>query len=627
MIASESTPATDQAGTAVRMARRSDRSIAREHTRMAEPSAAGAETFGPSKIQPHHRQRLAVVYVRQSSPHQVMEHRESAALQYNLKRRAIEWGWPAERVLVIDQDQGRTGTTVEGRLGFQQLLAEVSLDHVGLILGIEMSRLARSNKDWHQLLELCALFSTLLADHDGLYDPRAYNDRLLLGLKGTLSEAELHLIRQRMEQGRMNKARRGELFTHPPVGYVHGPSGERLMDPDEQVQSVIRLIFRKFEELGSVNAVLLYLLNHDIRLGFRPHDGPNHGQVQWRRVNRATLTGILTRPTYAGAYAWGRRLIGRRGKSMEHSATGRTVVGRWEYDVLIKDHGPAYITWEQYKANIQQIVNNRTHPDALGSVREGPALLKGLLACGVCGYRMRVSYSRDNLPRYVCMRAHGDYGEPLCQSLAGRNLDALITKQVLRVLEPASLDLSLSASADIQRERAELEQHWRQRLERAAYERDRACRQYQAVEPENRLVARELERRWERALLAERALQEAYDRHKQEQPADLTEADRELIQALAHDIPRLWHAPDTASADRQTAVRQLIERVVVTPHSTTEVVDVTIQFAGGFVSRHELRRAVARYEQLRDYAQLMDRIAELTQKRRTASQIAQQLNH
>jgi DNA invertase Pin-like site-specific DNA recombinase len=270
---------------------------------------------GSSKIQIRHRSRLAIVYVRQSSPQQVLEHRESTALQYALKRRALEWGWPPEQVLVIDQDLGRSGATIEGREGFKHLLAEVSLDHVGLVLGIEMSRLARSCKDWHQLLELCAVFGTLLADQDGLYDPCNYNDRLLLGLKGTLSEAELHLLQQRMEQGRLNKARRGELFNHAPIGYVRGHGGELVIDPDQQMQSVLRLVFEKFQELGSVNALLRYMVRHDIRLGIRPQSGADQGELQWRRPNRVTLGNILSHPLYAGAYTWGRRPTNHRRRS------------------------------------------------------------------------------------------------------------------------------------------------------------------------------------------------------------------------------------------------------------------------------------------------------------------------
>ncbi|MHC4091862.1 MAG: recombinase family protein [Planctomycetota bacterium] len=584
------------------------------------------EMPGANKIQPHHQQRLAMVYVRQSSPHQVLEHRESTALQYNLRGRAIEWGWPAERVLVIDEDQGQTAATAEGRLGFQRLLAEVGLDHVGVVLGIEMSRLARSCKDWYHLLELCALFGTLLADQDGLYDPGNYNDRLLLGLKGTLSEAELHVLRQRMEQGRLNKARRGELFNHPPTGYVRGPSGEMQIDPDEQVQAVVRLIFQKFDELGSINALLRHLVQNDIRLGIRPHCGPDRGTLQWRRPNRVTLTNLLHRPLYAGAYSWGLRPTDPRRKIPGRPSTGRTVAKATECAVLIKDRCPAYITWEQYEANLKQMADNRNRWDCRGALREGPALLKGLLVCGRCGRRLLVSYGKSGRPRYSCQRNYIDYGEPMCQSLAGRRLDEWVARQVLSVLEPASLELSLSASADIQREREELERHWRQRLERARYQKDRASRQYHAVEPENRLVARALEKQWEQSLLDERTLQESYDRFKRQQPADLTDADREMIRCLSRDIPGLWSSAHTSAADRQSIVRLLIGRVVITPQSRYEYVDVTIHFAGGFIRHDELRRSVARYDQMHDYPQLLQHVQGLADQKQTAKQIAKQLN-
>ena len=548
----------------------------------------------PGKVKAFHLERLAVVYVRQSSQQQVLEHRESAALQYALKQRAIDWGWSAERVRVIDQDQGHSGATAEGRQGFQELLAQVSLEHVGVVLGIEMSRLARCCRDWHQLLELCALFGTLLADQDGLYDPRDYNDRLLLGLKGTLSEAELHSIRLRMYQGRLNKARRGAVFTHMPMGYVRGPAGTPLLDPDQQVQSVVRLIFRKFEELGSVNGLLGYLVRQDIRMGIRPHHGVNRGILEWHRPNRVTLCNLLHHPLYAGAYSWGRRPVDPRRKIPGRPATGRTVADLKDWQVLIRDHCPAYITWEQYQANLARMAENRAL--VKGPVRQGPALLKGLLVCGVCGARMIVSYGQNNLLRYACIRRHCDYGEANCQSLAGRVLDDLVARQILKVLEPASLELSMSAAADIQRERAELHQQWRQRLERAGYQKERAARQYHAVEPENRLVARELEQRWEQALLEERTLQEDYSGFERRQPADLSAAERDLIQSLAQDIPALWEAPQTTHQDRQRIVRHLVEQVHVRPQAHCEMLDVTIRFAGGFASQHELRRPVARYE-------------------------------
>ena len=593
--------------------------------------------LAPAKIQPHHRDRWAVVYVRQSTPRQVLEHRESTALQYALRRRAIEWGWPAERVLVIDDDQGHSGSTAEGRAGFQRLLAEVSLDHVGLVLGIEMSRLARCCKDWHQLLEVCAIFGALLADQDGLYDPRQYNDRLLLGLKGTLSEAELHILRQRMEQGRLNKARRGELFNHPPMGYVRQADGQLAMDPDQQVQGVIRLTFEKFEELGTVNALLRYLVREGIELPVRPHYGPRRGQLEWHRPNRQTLRNVLHRPIYAGAYTWGLRAIDPRRKVPGRPGTGRTVVLAEDCMVFLKDRCPAYISWQRYEANRQQIADNQARSQRRGAPREGPALLGGLLVCGHCGCRLMVQYVQAvrsdgghrtlvNQPRYTCARHATEYGDPVCQSLAGAAIDALVARQVLTVLEPAAVELSLSAGRDVERQRGQMDQQWQHRLERAHYQADRAARQYHAVEPENRLVARELEGQWEHCLAEQRSVEEQYDRFRVQRPAALSESERQMIRALSSDIPKIWNDPRTTHAERQAIVRHLVDQVTVTVAGQSQHVDVIIHWAGGFSSHHRLLRPVARYDQLDNYESLLGRILELHDQKRTAARIAEQLN-
>jgi hypothetical protein len=475
-------------------------------------------------------------------------------------------------------------------------------------------------------LELCALFGTLLADQEGLYDPRNYNDRLLLGLKGTLSEAELHLLQQRMEQGRLNKARRGELFNHPPIGYVRDRDGRLQIDPDQQVQSVVRLVFDQFEQLGSVNKLLRHLVRQEIRMGIRPHSGSDRGELQWRRPGRVMLANMLSHPLYAGAYTWGRRPTDRR----RCAASGRAVKGKRlaaeNCPVFIKSCCPAYITWERYQSNLEQLAHNRSRLESSGPVREGPALLKGLLVCGRCGYRLQVSYDNNRLPRYSCLRLNIEYAQPKCQSLAGKRLDELVAKQVLIALEPAGLELSLTAGGDIQHERDQLQKHWQQRLERAGYEADRARRQYQAVEPENRLVARELESRWEKLLAEQRRLQEDYQRFIASEPAPLSEAEKQLIRGLASDIPALWNSPHITCADRQQIVRYLVEKVVVTPQAHDETVDVAIQFAGGYVSHHQLQRPVARYEQLHDFDQLLDRIKGLADQKQTAPQIATQLN-
>ena len=587
---------------------------------------AGPIVWGAGKVRPRHLERVAIVYVRQSSPQQVLEHRESAALQYDLRRRAVALGWAEDRVVVIDEDQGRSGQTAEGRLGFQRLLAEVGLDHVGLILGIEMSRLARSCKDWHQLLELCAIFQTLLADQDGLYDPGDYNDRLLLGLKGTMSEAELHILKGRMMAGRRNKARRGELFNHAPIGFVRLPGAGMTLDPDEQARDVVRLIFDKFDELGTVSGVLRYLVRNRILLGVRPHFGADRGNLQWRRPNRVTLTFLLHHPIYAGAYSHGRRPTDPRRKVPGRPATGRKLVPMGSWDVLIRDHLPGYISWQRYEANLARLARNSARAAAMGAPREGDSLLAGLITCGRCGRRMMVAYSgRSNRLRYSCQRAAIEYAEPACQSLAGGGLDALVERQVLIALEPASLELSLGAGDGLRLERERLMRHWLQRLERARYEADRAARQYHAIEPENRLVGRELERRWEKALSEARDVEEQFDRFKGDQPGELTAAERDMVMSLSSDLPSLWRTTTSAS-DRSVVVRHLVERVEVAVQGETEWVDVSIQWSGGFVSHHQLRRPVRRLEQLRDFASLIGRVNELHDAGRTSGEIAATLN-
>jgi DNA invertase Pin-like site-specific DNA recombinase len=583
-------------------------------------------SLGANKIQPQHRERLALVYVRQSSPQQVLNHRESRELQYKLADRAVDLGWSRERVVVIDDDQAQTASTMEGRFGFQHLLAEVSLNHVGLVLGMEMARLARCNKDWHQLLEVCALFDTLLFDHDGLYDASHYNDRLVLGLKGTMSEAELHILKTRMQEGRRNKAERGELFSTLPCGYVQLPSGEVVKDPDEQARSVVDLMFRKFEQLQSGHALLRYLVSEDIRLPFRARSGANRGQLQWRRPNLAKLLDMLHHPTYAGAYVHGRRPVDPKRKKPGKRNSGQRLVPMEQWEFLIRDRLPAYITWEQYLKNQQRIAENDTNRKSPGPPREGVSLLSGLILCGRCGYHMQVRYN-GRKPYYYCLGGYSHQGTgTTCQTIGGLALDNTLAEQAMKVLEPASLELSLKAAEDVEQERRDLHQHWRQRLERAEYDVDRARRQYDAVEPENRLVVRELERQWEAALIEQRKLGEEYHRFQSERPDRLSADQRAAIMSLACDIPALWKAASTTNADRQRLVRHLVDRVLVEVQGTSEVVDCTIHWKGGYKSQHEVIRPVKRYDQLRDYDRLKDRITELRRQDWKMADIAEQLN-
>jgi DNA invertase Pin-like site-specific DNA recombinase len=578
------------------------------------------------KIQPHHLERLAVVYVRQSTLQQVLDHQESTRLQYGLVHRAEAFGWSQERVLMIDDDLGKSGSSVEGRVGFQRLVTEVGLNHVGLILGVEMSRLARSSKDWHQLLEICALFGTLIADLDGVYDPAQYNDRLLLGLKGTMSEAELHILKQRMVQGKRNKAQRGELGFHVPIGYLRRPSGEVRFDPDEQVQQVVKLIFRKFEELGTLNAVLRYLISHQIQVGVRVMSGLNKGDLEWRRPNRTTLQNLLKNPVYAGAYAYDRSRFDPRKQKAGRPHTGNVVTPMQDWQVLIQDHHPAYISWEQYQRNLAQLKSNQTRADELGLARQGTSLLSGLLICGRCNCRMSVQYRYQQQHRYLCCQEMADYGGALCQHLSGACLDELISQQVLGALEPAALELSLEAATHLEQERTELDQLWQKRLERSAFEAERAGRHYRLVEPENRLVARQLALEWETKLNVHQKLQEDYQRFTHQQPRLLTDAEQQMIRELAENIPVLWNAKTTTQVQRKEIIRQVIRRIIVDVEGDSERVKLTIEWMGNSISKLELIRPVAKWTQLSNYPQLCQRLKELVQSGVTTEEIAQSLN-
>jgi DNA invertase Pin-like site-specific DNA recombinase len=597
---------------------------------MSPQLPAGSPSLGElrfEKVLAWHRDRLAIVYVRQSTAQQVLDHQESTRMQYGLVDRAQALGWAADRVLVIDEDLGRSGTRADDRTGFQRLVLEVSLDHVGLILGVEMSRLARSNTDWYQLLELCALFRTLLADLDGVYDPTQYNDRLLLGLKGTLSEAELHVLQQRMHQGRLAKARRGELTFALPIGYVWGPDGELLFDPDEQAQAVVRLIFGKFAELGTLHGVLRYLADRDIRLEVRVREGSGKGELVWRRPNRMTLQCMLKHPLYGGAYVYGRRQEDPRRRRSGRPRSGRVLVAPSQWLAFVPDRGPAYLTWEQYQANLARLEANRARAASRGAVRAGPALLAGLVVCARCDTRLLVRY-RGSPARatYVCARHASDYGAPHCQHVAAAGLDALVCQQVLAALEPAALELSLVATERVEQERAELLRLWQQRQERAAYEVERARRQYDAVEPEHRLVARTLERRWEEQLAAQQQLEEAYHRVLDEQPRTLSEQERTTIRRLAADIPALWAAPTTTDADRKELIRQVVERIVVQAQGASERVQVTIDWAGGEQTQGMVRRPIRQTADLSTYPQICERVRAWTREGMTVQSIAERLH-
>lgn len=592
-------------------------------------AAPQVATFGlrsTSKIRDLHLERLAIVYVRQSSQQQVLENRESRERQYALAQFAERLGWPAERVVIIDDDQGQSGRSAGNRSGFQRLMTEVSLNHVGMVLGLEISRLSRSNKDWHQLIDVCAIFKTLLCDQDGVYDSLDSNDRLLLGMKGAMSEFELVTLRNRLLRGSRNKAERGELFLSVPVGYLKTTAGEIVQEPDEQARGMVRLVFEKFEELGSAYAVFRYLVVNGLQLGFRRLRGERIGELEWRRPSPNRILAILRHPIYAGAYAYGLHRAGTKNPVTGHCEGGAWFVPPEELPVLIRDRLPAYISWEQFLANRERLQQNRSHLETRGVAKRGSALLPGMVVCGKCGYHMSTRYSTHKGPGYYCdQHWRLDLDEP-CGHIAASALDELIAREALRALEPAALELSVRAVENVEKERTRLHDQWGQSLERARQEVARAERQYNAVEPENRLVARTLEARWEDALKKQRQVEEEYHRFLAKLPATLSAADRTRILALSESVAALWNAPGTSAKDRKQIVRCVVECVVVVPDKSTELNDVTIVWLGGMTTSHRIARPVGTFEQLKDYRRLVERIRHLHGQGLHLAQIAAKLN-
>jgi DNA invertase Pin-like site-specific DNA recombinase len=572
----------------------------------------------PGKIQGHHLDRWAIVYVRQSHPQQVQQHRESAEVQANLGQRAAAWGWPAERIRVLDGDQGCSGTTTAGRDDFAFLMSEIAHGHVGLVLGFQINRLAREDEACCRLIKMCAACDTLLADQDGVYHPHDFNDRLVLTIKGFMGGFELHQLQQRMQAGRLNRARRGEWLGQAPPGYIVGPNRKLQFDPDDQVQQVIRLALDQFDALGSVCGLLRYLRQQQILWPFRPVGGPQRGQLQWRRPRRETLRLFLRRPAYTGAFTWGRYAADRKrpGARLERQPQ--------DCPVFLPDNHPAYISWEQYQKNLRRLKQERRRGPRPGPARTTTATLAGLIECGHCGCRMQTRYTRDL--RYDCQRRALDGDGPACQSLVGKPLEKLVAAQILQVVTPASLELSRRAAEQSERERNTLDKHWRLRLERARQDADRAHRQYNAVEPENRLVARTLERQWEDALLAQRTLQEEYARFQQTKPTKLSDAERAQIETLADDLPAIWQSPRTSIEDKRQVVRLLLQRVIVWASASSDDVKVQLHWTGGAMTKHQLRRPVSAWRQLADLPALLQRIRQKRDAGWTSRRIAEDLN-
>ena len=582
------------------------------------------------RITTAHRAKLAYVYVRQSSPGQVRQHQESTELQYRLVERVILLGWPRERVQVIDDDLGKSGASSDERFGFQRLIAEVGLNKAGLVISLDASRLARNNRDWHQLLELCSVFGVLIADGERLYDPGVYHDRLLLGLSGIMSEAELHQIRTRLHQGERQKAARGELRMPLPAGLTHSREGGIILTPDEEVQERLRLVFAKFRELRSAKAVMRYLRRAGLVLPARPVHGPAPHEIVWRPADSAKVIHILKNPAYAGAYVYGRRRQNpiRQQPGNRRIATVKVALEDWP--VCLRNAHPGYIDWEEFMANQRQLADNLNRYEAgrPGAPRKGSALLQGIISCGRCGRRMCLRYSgpRGNYPVYMCSADHSADGRPRCQEVRALRVDAEVERLLLEALRPDQITLAIAALGAIEQESQVLERQWTLKRERARFEADRARRQYDAVEPENRLVARSLERLWEDKLRRAEEVERQHDAWQREQAASITEADRADILALGENLPLVWHAETTTAADRKQIVRLILSDVFVDQKRERGRVWIKIIWQTGACSEHWLQRRVQSYAHHADPDRLQRRIRELNAANKMDAEIAIILN-
>ena len=534
-----------------------------------------------SKVTAAHLSRRALLYIRQSSLKQVIHNTESAIRQYDLRGKAIALGWDSSQITVIDIDQGQSGASAADREGFQQLVAEVSLGRAGIVLGLECSRLARNNADWHQLLEICAMTGTLICDEDGLYDPRAFNDRLLLGLKGTMAESELHFIRARLRGGILSKARRGELVMPLPVGLVYDAAGHVILDPDTAIQGAVRHLLATFEATGSATSVVKAFNAAGLTFPWRHEKGPRKGEVDWQPLRHSTVLHVLHNPRYAGAFAYGRH----REQLLPGGKRSTVTVPRDQWISFIPGAHPGYITLDQWEANTARLAANAAahgRDRAAGPPREGPALLQGIIMCGRCGGRMTIRYHArggKDLPTYLCQRDGIANARPICTAVPGHTLDEQIGALLIATLTPLAVEAALTVTAELEQRAAEADALRAAHVERARYHADLARRRYLAVDPANRLVAGTLEADWNTALRALSDAQAAYGKAREQHAGTLTQAQKDRIAQLVTDLPAIWNDPATPARERKRIARLLIADVTVT--RTSDTITAHARLAGG----------------------------------------------
>ena len=573
------------------------------------------------KITSRHRERAAYVYVRQSTSKQVQQHLESQRNQYALVQRALDLGWPSPRIHVIDADLGHSGQDSQ-RPGFQELVAAVSLGKVGIILAYEASRLARNNADWYTLIDLATVVGTLLADTEGVYDPRLYNDRLLLGLRGLLSEAELHILHLRMAAGRQRQVERGTYRQVLPTGLLRGADGQVIKDPDHQVRQTLELVFARFATLGSCQKVLRSLRDDGVLLPRRQHGGLHAGQVLWRKPSHAAIAEILHNPAYAGAFVYGRRgphPQRRPGQARQQ----RRPLDAWP--TIHQDAYPAYISWEQFLATQARLLDNASTfaRRARGTPRHGLALLAGLVVCGRCGYQMRVAYKPQR--RYTCTALAASYGAATCLHIDGASLEQVVIEAFFAALAPAELDLLDEVLATQRADQARLVHYYADQVARAEYAARLAQRQYQAVDPDHRLVAGELERQWEVALQGVADARAAADQYAhQPPPPQLSPAMRTQLQALGQSLPTLWARGHFTAAQQKELLRSLIRHVLVA-RPVPDMVEAKIVWVSGAVTLLQVRPPILRQSDVQGYTQFVERVLALGHAGYQDREIAQRL--
>jgi DNA invertase Pin-like site-specific DNA recombinase len=583
---------------------------------------------GFAKIRSTHLNRQGLVYLRQSDPKQVRQNRESAINQRALQERLRELGWKKEQISVIDGDQGVSGKHAAGREGFQKLVADVGLGKVGIIMGLEVSRLARNCADWHRLLELCALFDTLIADSDGIYNPRDFNDRLLLGLKGTMSEAELHSLRLRLDGGRLSKAKRGELVHHLPTGLVRLDDGAVALDPDTCVQERIRLVLTKFVEAGSAGKVLHFLVHNQLKLPRRQVSGLRVGEILWKDPSMSAIYSVLKNPAYAGAFAYGRRRADPTRQVPGRRATGRIRRPPSDWLALVKDVYPAYITWEMHEEIQRKLKENDQRMDEKlarnRAVRPGAALLSGMLRCMRCGHAMQVAY-KDQRFQYKCDGVRSKYGKPSCQFLSGHRIDDAVVFEFFRVLEPAQIDALQKVSEKQAEHQSQREKQVEQEIIRLEYQAARAERQYNSVDPENRLIAATLEKKWESALVeleqARARLREIQETHPKTPciPSELHES----FADVGRRMPMLW--PKLTFEAKKSLLRTLVDYVNLL-RDADGIAQIRIVWRGGMVTETRVRVPVNSLRYTDAEKRVVERMRQLTVEGKSIDQIAASLN-